>query len=249
MKRLKILGVIPARISSNRFPRKLLVKILSKSILHWTYERSKQCNLLEEVIIATDSDEIYQEAVGFGAKVIMTSPEHRSGLDRIIEVDEIMPNYSHLVNIQADEPMIHPETIEGMINLFKEKSCEVASAASPLYHFKEFKDSNNVKVVLNKDSKALYFSRGLIPYQTEQNYSNEITLKHIGLYSYRTDILKKIKRFSVPEIEKKESLEQLRILYNGMDIYIHITKHRSMSVDCPEDIEKVKEELLKYTLK
>ena len=239
-----VLGVIPARIESRRFPGKPLVKILGKPMLQLVFEQARACKKIDRLIIATDSIEIKQEARSFGAEVCMTSSEHPTGLDRLIEVQKKINGYDLFVNIQGDEPLIHPETISGVVQLFQRfPSCEIGSSAVPFENYHDFLNPDHVKVVLAENNSALYFSRSPIPYSKLDELPPN-ALKHQGLYAYTKEALEKIDQSAPCEIEELESLEQLRFLRSGMNIFIHETPHDSIGVDHPEDVFRV-EKILK----
>jgi len=241
----KILAVIPARMGSTRFHGKPLAQILNKPMIQWVYEAVKKTNLFYKIVVATDSEEIKKVVENFKGLAEMTSENHRSGLDRVIEIAEKYADYDIFVNIQGDEPLIHKETIEGVLNLFRKYSdCDIATSAVKFKKYEDYLDQNKVKVVLNKNSKALYFSRSAIPfYKNKKDFEKTPALKHQGLYAYKRNILLEIKNLEFANIEEFESLEQLRFLYNNLGIYASISKYDSIGVDTPEDL-KIVEKLL-----
>ncbi|MES0488879.1 MAG: 3-deoxy-manno-octulosonate cytidylyltransferase [Leptospirales bacterium] len=242
----KNLAIIPARMGSTRFPGKPLAQIAGKPMIQRVYERVCLANSLDEIIVATDSSEIFTVVENFGAKVVMTSPTCPTGLDRVIEASTSYDEYSHVVNIQGDEPIIDPATIDGVLSLFKEQpGCEISTAAIAFQTEIDFKDENQVKVVFDKNRKAMYFSRSPIPYNGfSKDAKNSNAFKHLGIYAYTMDILRKIKHLAPCTIENMEKLEQLRFLHNGISLYVYEARHDSIGVDTPEDITKV-EKLLK----
>lgn len=238
MSRQNILGIIPARMASTRFPGKPLALIAGKPMIQRVYERACLANSLQQVVIATDTQEIATVAESFGAKAVMTSANHPSGLDRVLEVAEKFSSYSYYLNIQGDEPLIAPATIDAVAALFRNPACEVATAAVAFRNRGDVQDPNQVKVVLGVGNRALYFSRSPIPYFRNQNSGIE-PLKHLGLYGYSAAALKKIKQLPQHPLELAESLEQLRFLAHGMYIGVAIVQEESIGVDLPSDIEKV----------
>ena len=242
-----ILGVIPARYASTRFPGKPLADIGGFSMIQRVYNQTSQ--VLSQVVVATDDQRIFDAVKAFGGKVVMTSENHQSGTDRCTEAlnkveKESGKNYKVVVNIQGDEPFIHPEQIEKLTSCFHNADTEIATLVKPLKNSEELFDPNKPKVVLNKNAQALYFSRSPIPYfrnvpENEWHEKHEYYI-HIGLYAYRTDVLRDITMLPQGILEKAESLEQLRWLENGYIISTRKTEFESWSVDTPEDIENLK---------
>lgn len=242
-----ILGIIPARYASTRFPGKPLADIGGTSMIQRVYHQTTQ--VLSQVVVATDDRRIFDAVKAFGGKVVMTSENHQSGTDRCTEAlnnleKETGKNYKVVVNIQGDEPFIQPEQIEKLTSCFHNADTEIATLVKPLKNNEELFDPNKPKVVLNKNAQALYFSRSPIPYfrnVPEKEWHNKHKyLIHIGLYAYRTDVLRDITMLEQGTLEKAESLEQLRWLENGYVISARKTEFESWSVDTPEDIEKLK---------
>ena len=226
---MKIIGIIPARYSSTRFPGKPLVKIKGKPMIQWVYEAASKSKLLDEVIIATDDKRISDCAGKFAAKVVMT-PICNSGTDRLaFTVKKI--NCDIVVNIQGDEPLIKAEMIDSAIRpLLENKNVLVSTLATNFESETERNNPNSVKVILDKNNYAIYFSR--LPLHS--------SLKHIGLYVYRKKFLLKFAQMKQTPLELAEKLEQLRILENGYKIYVAKTKHKTIGVDTKSDLEKVK---------
>lgn len=237
----KVIGIIPARYGSTRFPGKPLIKIGSKSMIHWTYQSSSNCNSLDDIIVATDDDRIFQEVQSFGGKAMMTRTDHVSGTDRLIEVVQSLDNevdYTNqiIVNIQGDEPGIESELIDGVVQLkLKERSWAMTTAAVPM-SYEEAKDPNRVKVIFTHDYRAIYFSRSIIPYALKQQ---NLYYRHLGIYCYELDFLKKYNNLPKSNLEVAESLEQLRAIESGYSIGIHLADKASLSIDHPEDVELV----------
>lgn len=233
---MKVIGIIPVRFKSKRFPGKPLADISGKPMVQHVYERAKKSKILDDLIIATDDKRIFEKCKEFKAKVVLTG-EHPTGTDRIAEVVKKFKNAEIVVNIQGDEPVIDPEIIDNAVEpLIKDKKILVSTLVHKIEDENELENPNIVKVVLNKDNFALYFSRSVIPY-----YKNikKIFYKHIGLYVYRKDFLLKFVKMPQSILEKAEELEQLRILENGYKIKAVLTNYSSIPVDVPKDIKKV----------
>lgn len=230
--------IIPARYSSKRFPGKIIADLNGKPVIDHVYQRSIQAELVDRVIIATDDRRIYKKVEGFGGQAVMTSSEHRSGTDRLAEVaSELTADF--IVNVQGDEPLIRPEMIDQAIKILKDsKDAEMATLASPISEI-EARKPDRVKVVLDKNNLALYFSRSKIPYYREEDILDQNFLQHIGLYVYRKDFLLKYTELEPTSLEKAESLEQLRALENGYKIKVGITEHHGPGIDRPEDLKEV----------
>jgi len=237
----KILGVIPARYASSRFPGKALVPIGSKSMLQHVYERVSLARYLTNVIIATDDPRIYDEARRFGALVRMTRADHLSGTDRVAEVASA-ETAELIVNVQGDEPLIDPAAIDAaVLPLVEEPAIPMGTLKKRIEDPGEIADPNVVKVVTDRFENAIYFSRSTIPYQRDKTgtKTQEAHYKHIGLYVYRRDFLLRYPGLPVGPLEKAERLEQLRALENGHKIRVVETEYESIGVDTPEDLEKV----------
>jgi 3-deoxy-manno-octulosonate cytidylyltransferase (CMP-KDO synthetase) len=236
---MKVLGVIPARYGSTRFPGKALADINGKPMIQWCYESSLKSKLIDKLIVATDDKRIFEAVKKFGGEAVMTSNKHRSGTDRIAEAVKKY-NCDIVVNIQGDEPFIDYRTIDNAIDaLKKDKNVQVSTVAKKIKDKKEINNPNNVKVVFDDKFNALYFSRSLIPYDRDEK-SKVIYYRHYGLYVYRRDYLLKITKLPEGKLEKTEKLEQLRVLENGGKIKIVLTNKDSVSIDTPEDLKGVK---------
>ncbi|MGB7761794.1 MAG: 3-deoxy-manno-octulosonate cytidylyltransferase [Bryobacteraceae bacterium] len=232
----KILGVIPARFASTRFPGKVLALLSSKTVLQHVYERACQSRYLSSVIVATDDKRVYEAAKNFGARVRMTRSSHVSGTDRVAEV-ALTGQADVVVNIQGDEPLIDPAAIDAAIlALFNDPKVVMATLKKKIEDQREIADPNVVKVVTNHAGDAIYFSRCAIPYAREEGGA---WFKHIGLYAYRCDFLLGYSRLPVGPLERAERLEQLRALENGYPIRVVETDYESLGVDTPEDLERV----------
>jgi 3-deoxy-manno-octulosonate cytidylyltransferase (CMP-KDO synthetase) len=240
---MNILGIIPARFASTRFPGKPLVDIGGKSMIQRVYEQTKKCVHLSQVIVATDDIRIYDHVINFGGVVIMTSSDHQSGTDRCAEVALQHPQYNVIINIQGDEPYIDPEQISKLAACFNSEDTQIATLIKKVQTQQELLNPNSPKVVVNKLSEAVYFSRSPLPHirgQEQQNWLNHYTyFKHIGIYGYRADILQQITKLPVSSLEKAESLEQLRWIENGYRIKVAETELETYAIDTPEDLKKL----------
>ena len=239
---MKILGVIPARYASTRFPGKPLHPIAGKPLLQHVVERCRLARSLSDVIVATDDERIRTVAAGF-ARVEMTSPAHPSGTDRIAEVVS-RTDADAAVNIQGDEPLIDPAVIDAVAGALA--GAPMSTAATPLRDPAEYENPNAVKVVVSASGRALYFSRRTIPYLREaasRSISEQLAafvfLKHLGIYGYRRDVLLRLVQLPVSPLEQAEKLEQLRALENDIGIAVVRVDHESVGVDVPADVDRV----------
>ncbi len=242
---MKILGIIPARYGSTRFEGKPLAIINGKMMIQRVYEQTKKADKLSEVVVATDDERIFNAVTGFGGKAVMTSTNHKSGTDRCREVvDKIGVGFDAVINIQGDEPYINPMQINQIAELISDPQTPIASLCKPINDHDELVSHNAVKVVFDKDGKALYFSRYAIPFMRneaddKQWMSKRTFYKHIGIYAYKTVTLKEISALPQSGLELAESLEQLRWLENGYTLRMGVTEFESYSVDVPDDIKKI----------
>lgn len=238
----KIIGIIPARYGSSRFPGKPLAMLGDKPMIQHVYERV--ASLLPEVAVATDDERIYNVVKGFGGVAVMTSTEHRSGTDRCLEAYNVLGSDADvIINIQGDEPFIAKSQIESVVACFADDSVRIASLARPFDKSKGFEalfDSNLVKVVMDSDYNALYFSRSIIPYvrnyKWEEWLDNAQFYTHVGLYAYTADTLRHICHLLQSPLELAESLEQLRWLQAGYRIRMAITEEPNFGIDTPADL-------------
>jgi 3-deoxy-manno-octulosonate cytidylyltransferase (CMP-KDO synthetase) len=231
----KILGVIPARYASSRFPGKALEKVDSRTMLEHVWERVSMARYLSAVIVATDDPRICEEARRFGARVKMTRLDHLSGTDRVAEVASAFEDFELVVNIQGDEPLIDPNAIDAaVLPLLEEPAIPMGTLKKRIEDPHEIADPNVVKVVTDRFENAIYFSRATIPYAGTH-------YKHIGLYVYRRNFLLKYSDLPIGPLEKAESLEQLRALENGFRIRVVETDYESFGVDTPADLERVRQ--------
>jgi 3-deoxy-manno-octulosonate cytidylyltransferase (CMP-KDO synthetase) len=232
------IAIIPARLGSTRLSRKVLREIVGKPMVGHVYESAKKCSLLREVIIATDSDEVMQLAKARGWNAQMTSSEHRSGTDRMYEVAQRVLADVY-VNIQGDLPMVKPEHIDALLRPMLKPEV-VVSTVKTRCKPEEISNPNSVKVVTDKNGRALYFSRSTIPYDRDKSGAIEY-FKHLGLYAYRRAALDQFCRLPESKLEAAERLEQLRLLENGIDIYVEETPFNTVEVDTEEDLRRVEE--------
>ena len=235
----RIVGVIPARYGSSRFEGKVLADIAGKPMIQWVYERANQSKMLDELFVAVDDPRVQSGVEQFGGKAVLTAAYHKSGTDRIAEAIENMP-VDIVVNIQGDQPLLDPDMIdEAVIPMIDNPEIQMSTLKREIEK-DEFDDPGVVKVVVDDNDFALYFSRSLIPYPRYEE--NIRVFEHIGLYVYRKDFLLKISKMSLGYLEKIESLEQLRVLEKGYKILVIETKMdrtSGISVDTPEDLKKV----------
>ena len=240
---MKVLGIIPSRFESSRFPGKPLIDIAGKSMIQRVYEQSSKSSLIDELIVATDDQRIYDHVIAFGGKVMMTSNSHTSGTDRCGEVIETHSDFDIVINIQGDEPLIEPEQLDSVLSLFTKSEVEIATLVKKMDNIDDVINPNRVKVVLDQSKNGIYFSRSPIPYLANTNQKDWLTKadfwKHIGIYAWRTKTLKAIVKLPKTDLEQQESLEQLRWLYNGYKIVTIETVIETPNIDVPNDLEKV----------
>jgi 3-deoxy-manno-octulosonate cytidylyltransferase (CMP-KDO synthetase) len=240
---MKILGIIPARFASTRFPGKPLADIGGKSMIHRVYEQCLKSKCLEKVIVATDDQRILDHVKSFRGEAVMTSGGHLSGTDRCNEVAAQFPDYDVCINIQGDEPMIDPLQIDLLCGCFEDAQTVLATLIKKITTAEELFNPNTPKVVFNTEMEAIYFSRNPIPYQrspAQNDWLHDHTyFKHIGIYGYRTSTLSVITELEISSLEKAESLEQLRWVENGFKIKVAVTEKESQAIDTPEDLQKV----------
>lgn len=241
---MKIIAVIPARYASTRFPAKLMQDLGGKSVILRTYEATAKTNLFQDVFVVTDSDLIYDEIVSNGGKAIMSTKEHESGSDRIAEAIEDI-DCDIVVNVQGDEPFTSKEPLEQVISIFEKDENNQIDLASLMREIKEeteINNPNNVKVVTDQNSFALYFSRSVIPYPREKNVGTRY-MQHIGIYAFRKQVLLDFYNLPMKSLEASEKLEQLRYLEFGKRIKMVETNHIGIGIDTSEDLEKARKML------
>jgi len=212
-------------------------------MIEWVYLAAKKCPELQSVVVATDDARIADAVKKFSGEVTMTRADHVSGFDRIVEVARTQSDYTHYVNIQGDEPLMRAANISHALKLF-ERGADIATTAVPFKNEADFKNENQVKVVLAHDGRALYFSRSPIPFYRKHNQSSLPALKHQGLYAYTRAALMKMADLPVAQLEEAESLEQLRFLYHGFQIYVHVSDLDSPGVDTASDADLVEKIIL-----
>jgi 3-deoxy-manno-octulosonate cytidylyltransferase (CMP-KDO synthetase) len=245
---VKILGIIPARYASTRFPAKLLQKIADKTIIELVYRQCEKSVSLDKVVVATDHALIFDEIKRIGGNVVMTSTKHQSGTDRCAEalvlVEKEKDYFDFVVNIQGDEPLISPHTIDALCRSLVDKS-EIASVYKEIDSLESLQNQNQVKVIINDFGHAIYFSRTPIPFLRDVSPAKWMVhhrfFKHLGIYAFRTDILKKIVTFPIGQLEKLEKLEQLRWLSKGLTISMVETQEESIGIDTQEDYLRLKQ--------
>lgn len=237
---MRILGIIPARYASTRFPAKALADIAGKSMIQRVYEQATQASSLAEVLVATDHQLIYDHVQAFGGQVIMTSETHQSGTDRCFEaLQQQGGRFDYVINVQGDEPFIQPEQIDILANCLDGQT-ELATLVKRFSDQEVLFSPNTAKVILNHAGEAMYFSRHPIPFlrgiDQSQWLEKHAYYQHIGIYAYRTDLLARITQLPPSSLEKAESLEQLRWLENGYRIRTAFTEYESTGIDTPEDL-------------
>lgn len=235
---MRTLIVIPARYASSRFPGKPLVELEGKPMVQHVYERAREARLADDVVVATDDIRIFEAVRGFGGTAIMTSPDHPSGTDRLVEVSRLMPADAY-VNVQGDEPLIRPADIDAVIQALADDPALGAATLSHPISAREAQDPNAVKVVTAHDGAALYFSRSPIPYPRDGE-EGLVYQKHIGLYGYRADVLARYAGLPASPLEQTEKLEQLRLLQAGIRMRVLETTRTGPGVDTPGCLERAK---------
>ena len=241
---MKFIAIIPARYASTRFPGKPLAVLGGKSVIQRVYEQV--AGVLDDAVVATDDERIRDAGRAFGGRVEMTSPDHRSGTDRCREAyDRLGVEYDVVVNVQGDEPFIQPSLLEAVKRCFDDPATDIATLVKPFTEadgLAALENPNSPKVVLDTQSRAIYFSRSVIPYlrgvERAEWLARHTFYKHIGLYAFRTDVLRAVTALPQSALEKAESLEQLRWLENGYKIGVGISEVETIGIDTPEDLEK-----------
>lgn len=242
------IGIIPARLASSRFPRKILANIAGKSLLQRTYEKASQSSSLDKVVIATDDQSVIDHANSFGAQAFMTSTNHKSGTDRIAEVVENhFQDAKIIVNIQGDEPLLNPNVIDTLVELLNSKPETVCTTAAVQFaDNQDINDPSAVKCVFDNSGKALYFSRTPIP-SAQHSTNDHPYYLHMGIYCFRKPFLLTYANLKRTPLQQIEDLEQLKIIEHGYPIHVAIVKEMSIGVDTPEDLKKVEEICLENT--
>ncbi|MBT5507828.1 MAG: 3-deoxy-manno-octulosonate cytidylyltransferase [Flammeovirgaceae bacterium] len=237
---MKVLGIIPSRYESTRFPGKSLIDIMGKTMIQRVYEQAKKSKQLDDLVVATDDQRIFEKVKSFGGSVIITGKHHKNGTERCLEVAKSL-RAQFVVNIQGDEPFIQPEQIDELCSIISSDT-DLATLIKRIKDPSDLENPNLVKVVKSLDDYALYFSRSPIPFDRSMNKvptlpSKKIYWKHIGIYAYRTEVLSQIVKLEESALEKMESLEQLRWLENGYKIKTAETHFESTGIDTPEDLD------------
>ena len=241
---MRVLAIIPARYASTRFPGKPLAQLGGKPIVQRVYEQVKK--VVERVVVATDDERIFDAVVSFGGEVVMTSPNHKSGTDRCAEAYEKLGYEADIIiNVQGDEPFIATEQIEALVKCFENKAIDIATLVKPFSAeggIEALENPNSPKVVMNGANEAIYFSRSVVPYLRDVERSEWLKrhtfYKHIGIYAFRTEILRQVTALPQSTLELSESLEQLRWLENGYRIRVGISQMETIGIDTPEDLAK-----------
>lgn len=229
--------IIPARYGSSRLKGKPLIQVNGKPIIQWVFEKAVKASLADRIIIATDNEEIMQTCLMFGAEAEMTSDTHNCGSDRIQEVVDRHPEFSYIVNLQGDEPLITPESIDAIIRIVRDdENADISTLIRVLSDKKDIENPNLVKCVVDNNGYALYFSRSKIPF--ERNEGHATFYGHLGIYGYKREALKKMTSLPQGSLELSESLEQLRALQNGMKIKTSVVDFTPVGIDTAEDLEK-----------
>ncbi|MEN9743507.1 MAG: 3-deoxy-manno-octulosonate cytidylyltransferase [Bacteroidota bacterium] len=236
---MKVLGIIPARFQSTRFPGKPLIDLKGKSMIQRVYEGAKKAEGIHTVVVATDDHRIVAEVERFGGKVVLTKSTHQSGTDRCAEVLEHFPGFDVVINIQGDEPLVSAEQLDQLLSAFSNPAVQIATLVHPEVSQEDLLNPNRIKVLETQNHSAIYFSRSPLPnmhYAKEKDFP---WLRHIGLYAYRTATLTELSNLAPCALELAESLEQLRWIYYGYSIQLVRTHIETPNIDVPEDIEKV----------
>lgn len=242
---MKVICVIPARYASTRLPGKPLSMICGKPMIQRVYEQACKAEVPGEVVVATDHELVFNAVKAFGGNVLMTSPDHPSGTDRLAEVALNYPDVDVIVNVQGDEPMIPPEVIDDLANAFEDDENLSMATLKVEMQSEDYDNPAAVKVVTDLNGYALYFSRSQIPYPRNMPADYKV-FKHVGIYAYRRDFLLKYAALTPTPLERAESLEQLRALENGYRIKVLESDFQGVGVDTPEDLARVNEIFAKF---
>jgi 3-deoxy-manno-octulosonate cytidylyltransferase (CMP-KDO synthetase) len=251
-------AIIPARWGSTRFPGKPLHLIAGKALLHRVWDKTRRAEALDGVIIATDDMRVAEEAFYWGAEVALTSPEHSSGTDRIAEVTKKLRNAAYIINVQGDEPLIEPSLINSFVRRLRaDPKCEMITAAHLFDNPADARSPHQVKVVIDLNGNALYFSRAHIPFSRSGDFQvagslnrrlgsrRPLILRHQGLYGFRRETLLRFVKWKPSPLECAEQLEQLRALENGVRVHVLVTKHGSPGVDTLQDAKALEQKLVR----
>ncbi|MEI7734974.1 MAG: 3-deoxy-manno-octulosonate cytidylyltransferase [Ferruginibacter sp.] len=233
---MKKIAMIPARYAATRFPAKLMQLLKDKTVIRHTYDNTVATGLFDEVVVVTDSDIIFNEITSHGGKARMSVKQHESGSDRIAEAIEDM-DVDIVVNVQGDEPFVQKEPLEKLLATFSDESVQVASLMQIMYDEKFINDPNYVKVAVDKNMNALFFSRSPIPYLRDKNVS-PVYYEHIGVYAFRKQALLNFTNWPMTPLEAAEKVECLRYLENGITLKMVVTQYMGVEIDTPEDLER-----------
>ena len=240
---IRAVGIIPARWGATRFPGKLLADLHGMPVIGHVHRRAGACSSLSDLVVATDDTRIADAVAGIGGRAVMTSPDHTSGTDRVASVAADL-DCEVVVNIQGDEPLIRPETIDSLVAVFADSEIQIATMKTHLRSSEELDSPHVVKVVCDADGDALYFSRHPIPFsrnpEVDLGHGPGMGFKHVGLYAYRRHTLLRLAQLPSSPLERAEGLEQLRFLEGGYRIRVLYTAEESVGVDTPEDLEKIR---------
>jgi len=237
---MSITGIIPARYGSSRFPGKPLAMIQDKPMIQWVYERAKKASTLDQVIVATDDERIFERVKAFGGDVVMTAIHHTNGTERCAEVvRNLKQRPDYVINIQGDEPLIDPDQIDVLGQLLQTEQPRIATLIKQMDSADEINNPNVVKAVRSSTGQALYFSRHAIPYQRSTDNGVPTYYKHIGIYGFSAAALLEVVALKPSSLELAESLEQLRWLEHGEAVFTAITHQENYAVDSPEDIQTI----------
>lgn len=241
---MKFIGVIPARYASSRFPGKPLARLGGKYVVERVYEKAAE--VFEQAVVATDDARIYDAVQAFGGRAVMTRADHKSGTDRIAEaMEKIGGAWDVVVNIQGDEPFVRREQLETICRCFDDADTQIATIGKPFADMQGVLNPNSPKIVVDRRGYAMYFSRSVIPFvrgvEQDEWLGHYPFLKHLGIYAYRTDVLRAITRLPQSALEKAESLEQLRWLENGYRIRVGVTDFETVGIDTPDDLRRAEE--------
>ena len=255
MKPLRFIVIIPARYASTRFPAKPLALLGGKPVIQHVYEQVS--GVVSDVVVATDDERIYEAVEAFGGRVVMTSTNHKSGTDRCWEAYQKQgEEYDVVINVQGDEPFIAHSQLRAIMDCFNDETTDIATLVKPFTEedgIEALENPNSPKVVLDKQSRAIYFSRSVIPYlrgvEREEWLKKHTYYKHIGMYAFRADVLRQVTSLEQSPLELAESLEQLRWLENGYKIGVGISDVETVGIDTPEDLQKAEEFLKKRNSK
>ena len=239
---MKVLGIIPSRFGSSRFPGKPLVDIAGKSMIQRVYEQASCSSLISKLIVATDDERIFHHVKEFGGEVMMTANNHENGTQRCGEVIAKHVDFDVVINIQGDEPLIQPQQLDKVLTMFADENISIGTLVKRFDDASEIHNPNRIKVVLNSKNDALYFSRSTIPFNRKTEFSSDDSVayfKHIGIYAWRLNTLKELIDLPICDLEKTESLEQLRWMYHGYTISTTETTIETPNIDTPEDLKEV----------